>query len=305
MSKMRQFFFPPLYWQEFETLTASVATYAYQTRNVDMIGRAGQTQNGVDVHVDANGTSIGIQCKRRVERDENNDPLPGGAITRSALVKALDDAQSFNPKLDQFVLATTAQREGEMQEVARELSAERRRAGLSGVKLWFWDDYVTFLNLYDPLERLYYDTIINVRTPEDQDRKIIDVITRAFHRPAFQDPIASEHGEAFSQALADTVQALNSGILIDRQSRHTFRVAYGGRDEVMAPIPRRALADLHDDVALLRETYALAVKQGRIVQKNGYLDVVDRAIEQFLDRKREDCLVKVQALREEVGLKAL
>lgn len=302
MSKMNQFFFPPNYWQEFETLTALVAGVVFGAQDVDQIGRTGQSQDGVDVHVDLSAAGVGIQCKRRAQRNKNNDLSPGGVITLKFLEAAVAEAEGFRPGLGTFVLATTAPRDAKIQAEARRLSRARHQAGQFAVKLWFWDDYVTWLNLHDSLEQFYYDTALGLRTPDDLDRKRVDLMTRAFDRPAFQDRLRNEHGEAFEQALADTVHALNVGALIDRRSRVPFEVGAGGRARIAHPAWRKALDELYSDVALLRATYAGAKKNGQLVERNGYVDIRDRAVESFIDYKRDECLGRVQDLRRQAGL---
>ena len=81
-----------------------------------------------------------MQCKRRDDLDENNDPLPGGAVTRSVLLAEVRQAEAFTPRLDLWILATTAKRDAHIQRFARELDEERERVGSFAVRLWFWDD---------------------------------------------------------------------------------------------------------------------------------------------------------------------
>ena len=112
MGNVGQFFQPPLYWQEFEELCVGLLTEVYGVPNAQQVGRPGQTQNGVDVF----GTSgrhgrIGIQCKRLSDRDENNNPYPGGPISRAFLRQAADEALGFTPDLKLWILATTARRD--------------------------------------------------------------------------------------------------------------------------------------------------------------------------------------------------
>ncbi|TGV58340.1 hypothetical protein EN803_38880, partial [Mesorhizobium sp. M2D.F.Ca.ET.160.01.1.1] len=91
--------------------------------------------------------------------DQNNQPLPGGPIDRKLLRSEADKALFFAPKLDVWILATTAKRDAKIQRQARLLDAEHRLAGRFQVLLWFWDDYVTWLNAYSDLQRQYYDQI--------------------------------------------------------------------------------------------------------------------------------------------------
>ena len=195
----------------------------------DKIGRPGQAQNGVDVHAARSRVgALGVQCKRLSDLDANNEPLPGGPIDGKLLRSEANKALSFRPTLDVWVLATTAKRDAAIQQEARLLDKEHRAAGRFQVLLWFWDDYVTWLNAFSDLQRRYYDQIIGIRDARDQDRLILETIATAFDRPAFTDPLDQEHLDDFLQALKDTQAALRTGELVDRQSRHVIRKAIGG-----------------------------------------------------------------------------
>ena len=105
MGQVTQFFQPPLYWQQFEDLTQSVVELVYGIATADKIGRPGQAQEGVDVYAARTSVgSIGVQCKRLDDLDENNNPLPGGPINRKLLKSELDKALAFRPKLDIWVV---------------------------------------------------------------------------------------------------------------------------------------------------------------------------------------------------------
>lgn len=302
MSKLEQAFLTPLYWQQFEDLTQLVAQTVFNIPFADKIGRPGYAQHGVDVFAAVGTKAYGIQCKRRDEMDENNDPKPGGAVSEALLLGALADAEAFSPKLDLFILATTAKREPKIHQISRELNRERILAGKSGVKIWFWDDFVTFLNLFDPLERHYYDKIIEIRSPDDQDRKILELIGLAFRRPAFTDPLQREHGESFRTALADTVHALNNGELIERRSRDLIRKTFGGRNSVSNQDLRDGLDLLDLDLAALRETLAAGAKRGDITEQNGYLDIRNGALAAYIDDQRTACIDRLNALLGQAGL---
>jgi hypothetical protein len=228
MGQVTQFFQPPLYWQQFEDLTQSVVEIVYGVAMADKIGRPGQAQDGVDVLAARSRVgAVGVQCKRLDDLDENNKPLPGGPIDRKLLRSEAEKALCFRPKLDVWLLATTAKRDAAIQRQARLLDEEHRSAGHFQVLLWFWDDYVTWLNAYSGLQQRYYDQIIGIRNARDQDRLILETIATAFHRPAFTDPLGQEHFDDFLQALKDTQAALRTGELVDRQSRHVIRKAVG------------------------------------------------------------------------------
>lgn len=232
MGQLTQFFQPPIYWQQFEDLTHALFQRVFGDSTATKHGRPGQSQDGVDVYgiYSRGGWLVGVQCKRMDERDDNNNPLPGGAITRKILRSEYDKALGFSPKLGQWILATTAKRDAKIQEVARNLDEESRKAGNMGVKLWFWDDYVTYLNNFDDLQRQYYSSVLNLRTDEDQDILILELYAMAFSRPAFQVLLRHEGPpDEFLDAIRDTKRALNTGELVDRQTRHVIRKVLGGR----------------------------------------------------------------------------
>src|SRR5947209_5613426 len=181
MSTITQCFQPPLYWQQFEDLTEGVFRAVYGDPKPTKIGRPGQAQNGVDVfgREGGNGSLIGIQCKRMDELDENNHPRPGGTILQKHLDQEIKNASKFQPQLNTWVLATTAKRDASIQSYARKLDAKSRKAGSFGIQVWFWDDFITDLNRNHELQRWYYDQVIQVRSSDDQDRIILEMLGEA------------------------------------------------------------------------------------------------------------------------------
>ena len=297
MGQVTQFFQPPLYWQQFEDLTQSVVELAYGIAITNKIGRPGQAQDGVDVYAArTRAGTIGVQCKRLDDLDEHNNPLPGGPIDRKLLRSEADKALAFRPKLNVWVLATTAKRDAGIQRQARLLDEEHRAAGHFQVQLWFWDDYVTWLNAYSDLQQRYYDQIIGIRNARDQDRLILETIATAFHRPAFTDPLGQEHFDDFLQALKDTQATLRTGELVDRQSRHVIRKAVGGWRYLEEPLWRAGLKELDDELTELRGLLVAGIKDGRLEQRRGYLDVRDRRLAHDLDHRRLGCLARLNDL---------
>ncbi|WP_158261032.1 MULTISPECIES: tetratricopeptide repeat protein [Pirellulaceae] len=97
-------------------------------------GRGGQRQNGVDVFVHTQqGSWIGIQCKGK-------DNYQDKKVTRAELRREVKAADNFRPKLSEYILATTARRDGGIQEFARILTVERGKKGLFPVRVRSWDD---------------------------------------------------------------------------------------------------------------------------------------------------------------------
>jgi hypothetical protein len=129
---------PPRDWQVFERHMRDLLE-AHWGPPVDMHGRTGQPQCGVDIYGRPKGAGgyHGVQCKGK-------DGLCDAAVTGKELREEAKKAEKFQPKLAHFILATTGPRDVKIQKVAREL-ASAEGAPFS-VQVMFWDD---ILNLYD------------------------------------------------------------------------------------------------------------------------------------------------------------
>lgn len=303
MSRVTQHFQPPLYWQQFEDLTEGVFRYTYDDPKPQKIGRPGQSQHGVDVFGRFRNETIAIQCKRMEELDENNEPVPGGAITSSFLDKAMIEAETFTPQLDIWILATTAKRDAKIQGHARDLDSQSRKRGGFGVQLWFWDDYITDLNRHHDLQRWYYDQVIQVRSADDQDRLILEMLREAFARAAFRSPLHQESPVEFIQALKDTQCAINTGQLKDRETRRVIRQAIGGRQAVDDPVVGDFLRLADERLQQLRELF-----QGNLdkrIRRSGALLDIEPALVPQLDGLRSDAIAAVNDALKHAGLKAI
>lgn len=306
MRQVTQHFQPPLLWQQFEDLTEAVLPLVYGAKTADKIGRPGQAQHGVDVHVKrSRAGSVGVQCKRLDPLDGNNDPLPGGPINRTMLEEEVEKAKNFRPPLDLWILATTAKRDRRIQEVARELDEASRTAGLFEIKLWFWDDYIAFLNSYSDVQRDYYTDVIGLRDARDQDLLILDLISTAFHRPALTDPLSVESADDMLQALRDTQAALRLGHLVDRQSRHVIRKAIGGWRSIDNADWRSELRVLDGTLSRVRVQTVTALKIGGLKRNGAFLDVVDPTVGGQIEAARKECIRILNGILVDAGLPAI
>lgn len=257
---------------------------------VDKIGRPGQAQSGVDVYAARSTVGrVGVQCKRMDDLDENNQPLPGGPITRKILIDEVDKAMSFTPDLDLWILATTAKRDAHIQKIARQLEATHQQQGLFGVKLWFWDDYVTMLNNHTKLQKWYYADVIGLRDARDQDRLILETIATAFHRPALTDPLNIEQADDLLQALKDTQAALRTGKLVDRQTGHVVRQAVGGWRYLVDTAWQARAEAVDRRLSEVRKALIAGLADGRLERVGGMSVVKNPALGAELDQGRTGC----------------
>jgi len=304
MSSITQYFQPPLYWQQFEDLTAGVFEAVYRDPRPTKFGRPGQAQNGVDVfgYEYGNGRLIAIQCKRMDELDVNNQPRPGGVITRKILDDEIKEVlKGFKPLPDTWILATTAKRDAAIQKYAVSLDKKSRAKGSFGIQLWFWDDFITDLNRNHDLQQWYYNHVIQVRSSDDQDKIILEMIGEAFARAAFRTPLHQEAAADFIQALKDTQHAINTGELKDRETRRVIRKAIGGRRAVASKPISGCLRDADEKLQQLREQFQQNLGQ-TIIQQTGGLLLIPPAQQSSLSALRDDAINAVNDALKHAGL---
>ena len=153
----------PEHWQEFEAMTRDAMALRWSSPNLQMNGRSGQKQNGVDIWgVDDLGRPVGIQCKRC------NPPLKFKTITDE-----VDKAEKFGGKLNTLFLATTADFDAALQQQVRVLSEQRAAAGSFALGLLFWKDVVGGLSMNPAVLKSHFpNLVIPTSTDVDPERQI-------------------------------------------------------------------------------------------------------------------------------------
>ncbi len=125
---------PQSNWQDFEKFCHTLWGELLQDPNIQLNGRSGQEQHGVDVYGHSiDGVFTCIQCKGK-------DGNLGKEVTEKELIDEVEKAKKFVPLPDVFILATTAPNDAKIQEVARKLEEENKKKGLFKVKVWGWDE---------------------------------------------------------------------------------------------------------------------------------------------------------------------
>lgn len=198
---------PPAEWQTFQTLVAGFAESLFDADTVEEYGRTGQRQNGVDIFAkDRLGKNVGIQVK-----------WTSDTLSEKALADECAKAVQFSPKLDLFILWTTAKRDVHLQDIAHDLDSSGQYD--FSVSIRFWDDAILHLNRAYSVASAYYADWVesNHMTADHDHRKKLRV---AFDRPAFLDPIHLERdfGDLL-QAVKDTLVFLKAGLLYDRYNQ--------------------------------------------------------------------------------------
>ena len=112
-------------FEEFcKTLWKNTLSDKYQ---IDTFGRFGQKQHGVDVACISKDEIIGIQAKRRKQ------------LTTTNIDEEIEKAKTFKLELDKFIIATTLDKDAELQAHVYSKSIENQKKGLFKVEIIFWD----------------------------------------------------------------------------------------------------------------------------------------------------------------------
>ena len=141
----------PKSWDEFEEIVWDIFKRKWNDPDAKRYGRSGQAQQGVDVYGrprDLVGRYAGVQCKRYDE----------GQLDQKVIENEIVKADTFQPALARFIIATTAPRDAVLQRAVREINQARQSAGKFEVDILFWDDITRELLISEnqDLLRLHY-----------------------------------------------------------------------------------------------------------------------------------------------------
>ncbi|WP_436288941.1 restriction endonuclease [Variovorax paradoxus] len=144
---------PPKSWDQFEEMCADLFQTMWNDASLVRHGRAGQSQNGVDI-VARHGAlyPVGIQCKRRAK-------WPVSKVTAAQIADEIKDAEAFKPPLKHFYIVTTAQDDTKLQEHLRTLNEARRTANKFEVTLLGWSELVRRITLEPTVAHKHFGAV--------------------------------------------------------------------------------------------------------------------------------------------------
>jgi len=281
-------YFPaPQHWQDFENLTWDVCCTRFPNGGAQMNGRPGQAQDGVDIFYTQPGAGglTGVQCKKKSPTSTE----PASSLTFAEVEAEVKKAGEFRPRLSRFIVATTAGRDRWLQDSINYLSKRHIEKDSFAVEVWFWEDFINFLNMYATV-REWYDPLMQAAYGEKRlDREILELLHMAFSRAAFRTPMYSEVPAELRQALQDTQRALDTGILLDRETGITIRSAPSGVLSLQdddAGKGQQLINCIHSARQLLDQ----ALHDQSIVQEGNCLQVRDRHTAHRIDGERATAL---------------
>ncbi|ETT65402.1 hypothetical protein C173_20281 [Paenibacillus sp. FSL R7-277] len=136
---------PPQDWKEFESLTRDALSEKWSSPDLEMNGRQGQDQAGVDIFGENHkGEFVGVQCKNT----EN--------LNLQTIIDEAQKAESFKPAINAYYVATTGKRDSVLQESVRLENIKRKASGTFSIQILFWDDIQSELAKNTMLFQKYY-----------------------------------------------------------------------------------------------------------------------------------------------------
>jgi hypothetical protein len=150
---------PPSRWEDLENLVKDLFRAEWHDFHAQRHARPGQRQQGVDVFGRPHSVPewAGVQCK-------NKDLLLRSQLTITELRQEVKKAKEFQPRLTQFVIATTAPRDARLQHEARKITDRHHRRGEFSVHVYAWDDIKELLAKHERVAMQYYGDVAGVGT---------------------------------------------------------------------------------------------------------------------------------------------
>ena len=180
-------------------------------------------------------------------------------------------ADTFSPKLDVFIIATTTFRDKVIQNHIYTQNTNRAGSMLPKIILWNWEDFEEEINRHSELQYVYYEKTLRTFDQYNKDKHILTLLKYALDRPAFNTKFYMEnHCEDFVKAIADTQMAFSIGRLNDREG-----------NPLSSSFPPKNLSNQQDiqditeaQIILqdIRDYVTQQAKDGNISQSNGYLE---------------------------------
>jgi tetratricopeptide (TPR) repeat protein len=137
---------PPTDWPAFERIARRLFARIFDCPLAEIVGRSGQDQEGLDIigrRRDAGRGYFGIQCKLKDDLGANR------TLRRKTLEAEVARAEAIEPPLTEFVLATTATNDIDLQKHARALSAARAGGPRPlDIRVIGWDQLRTMIGEY-------------------------------------------------------------------------------------------------------------------------------------------------------------
>lgn len=131
----------PANWQDFESLCKKLWGEIWNCPEIKKNGRNGQSQNGVDIYGIPSGETqyFGVQCKGKSEYSNQQ-------FSEDEITNEIEKAKSFEPSLKKLYLATTAEKDVNIEAFVRKKNLENKEKGYFEVHIFSWEDVVDLID---------------------------------------------------------------------------------------------------------------------------------------------------------------
>lgn len=149
--------YPPLNWFDFEQLCLKLWGQLWQIPNeINLNSTNSQGQDGVDIYGIPKGEKryFGIQCKNYKDEKKSGSR---NRITKKLIDTEIQNAEKFNPALQHFIIATSLEKDKNIEEYVRIISQERLSNNKFTVQICFWDYITQMLYDYKKIYHWYYN----------------------------------------------------------------------------------------------------------------------------------------------------
>lgn len=139
--------YPPISWEEFETITMDVFQMEYFDVYFQKYGRQGQEQFGVDICGigQVNTRVMGVQCKNYKS-----------SLSKQQIEEEIVKAERFEPKLTEYFIVTKLEQDNKIQSMVYQISLDRVANGKFSVTLLFWENIRQLLAKFPDLIMKHY-----------------------------------------------------------------------------------------------------------------------------------------------------
>jgi hypothetical protein len=159
---------PPSSWDEFEDICADLFSLEWDYANVVRYGQSGQAQHGVDIYGMADGEDAGVQCKSK-------RAWPPTKLTIAEIDAEIKRAKNFRPKLNTYIIVTTAENDARVLDHVNRLSAKHAKRGLFSVHVHGWMELTRRIRNHPKLLEKHFDNYV-LRQVRDDTRGMPDAV---------------------------------------------------------------------------------------------------------------------------------
>ncbi len=157
---MRYEFTPPARFEDFQRLCKALWAAEWRSTGAEEHGRNGSKQAGVDCYarLPNRGGWQGVQCKKKQR-------WPARKLTLAEVEEEADKARAFEPPLKHLIVATTANRDANLQREVRLLNsrnARNKKRFKFHITVASWDEILDLLNDHLDVAQRFYPHIKDI-----------------------------------------------------------------------------------------------------------------------------------------------